>query len=148
SGTINLPAAKYREPYMRVEFVTRLMEKLEALPDIRQTAVSAGLPFRGATDVGIQIDRSPEAGAAGTTANYYAVSSSYFKTMGIPLIRGRYFSDRDDATRPPVVVINEAMAKEFFANENPLGKHLDIGGPTYMREIIGVVGDLKQSSLK
>src|SRR5215469_1276602 len=65
SGTINLSAAKYREPYMRAEFVTRLMEKLEALPDIRQTAVSVGLPFRGAMDVGIQIDRSPEAGAAG-----------------------------------------------------------------------------------
>jgi putative ABC transport system permease protein len=47
-----------------------------------------------------------------------------------------------------VVVINETMAKEFFANENPLGKRLDIGGPTYMREIIGVVGDVKQSSLK
>jgi len=148
AATINLPAAKYREPYMRAEFVNRLMEKLEGLPDIRQTAVSAGLPFRGASDVGIQFERAPGAGAAGTTANYYAVSSSYFKTMGIPLIRGRLFLERDDATAPPVVVINEAMAKEFFANENPLGKRLDIGGPTYMREIIGVVGDVKQSSLK
>jgi putative ABC transport system permease protein len=148
AATINLPSAKYREPYLRAEFVNRLVEKLEVLPDIRQTAVSAGLPFSGASDVGIVFDRSPDAGAAGTTANYYAVSPSYFKTMGIALIRGRFFSERDDATAPPVVVINEAMAKAFFANENPLRKRLDIGGPTYMREIIGVVGDVKQSSLK
>jgi predicted permease len=64
AATMNLPPAKYREPYQRAEFVNRLLEKLEALPDIRQTAVSAGLPFRGASDVGIVFDRSPDAGVA------------------------------------------------------------------------------------
>ena len=123
AATINLPSVKYRQPYLRAEFVNRLIEKLEVVPDICQTAVSAGLPFSGASDVGIVFDRSPDAGVAGTTANYYAVSSSYFKAMGIPLIRGRFFSERDDATAPPVVVINEAMAKAFFANENPVGKN-------------------------
>ena len=148
AATVNLPPAKYPEPRQRAEFVSRLLTKLEGLPDVRQTAISAGLPFRGASDVGIHFDRPPDAKAAGTTANYSAVSSSYFKTMGIPLLRGRFFTERDAATAPPVVVINEAMAKTFFANEDPLGKRLDISGPTYMREIIGVVGDVKQSGLK
>jgi putative ABC transport system permease protein len=68
--------------------------------------------------------------------------------MGIPLIRGRFFTEHDTLTSAPVVIINETMAKRFFSNEDPIGKRLDISGPTYLREIIGVVGDVKQAGLK
>jgi putative ABC transport system permease protein len=148
AARIDLPPAKYREPRAQTEFMNRLLEKLGGLPDVRQAAISAGLPFHDAMDVGISFDQPPDAAVAGTTANYYGVSASYFKTMGIPLIRGRFFTERDYAMSPPVVVINETMAATFFANDNPIGKRLDISGPTYMREIVGVVGDVKQSGLK
>jgi putative ABC transport system permease protein len=148
AAAINLPPAKYREPRLQAEFANRLLEKLGGLPGIGQAAISAGLPFRGVDDVGIHFERPPDAGVTGTTANYYGVTSSYLKTMGIPLIRGRFFTEHDYATSTPVVVINEAMANACFANEDPIGKRLDISGPTYMREIVGVVGDVKQSSLK
>jgi putative ABC transport system permease protein len=68
--------------------------------------------------------------------------------MGIPLIRGRFFTEHDISTSSPVVIINETMAKRFFPNEDPIGKRLDISGPTYLREIVGVVGDVKQAGLK
>ena len=148
AASINLPAAKYREPHQRTEFATRLLEKLEGSPDVRQTAVSAGLPFVGANDVGIRFERPPSPTVGGTTANYYAASPSCFKTIGIPLLRGRSFTERDTTGAPPVVVINETMAKVFFTNVDPIGQRLDISGPTYMREVIGVVGDVKQSGLK
>ncbi len=148
AGTINLPRATYREPRLRIDFVNRLLEKFESFPDVHQAAVSAGLPFGGADDVGIHFDAPPQTGATGTTAQYYAVTSSYLETMGIPLIRGRFFTERDDASAPPVVVINETMAKVCFASEDPIGKRLEISGPSYMREIIGVVGDVKQTNLK
>jgi putative ABC transport system permease protein len=148
AAAINLPPAKYREPRLQAEFANRLLEKLGGLPGIRQAAISAGLPFRYVDDVGIHFERPTDAGVTGTTANYYGVTSSYLKTMGIPLIRGRFFTEHDYATSTPVVVINEAMANACFANEDPTGKRLDISGPTYMREIVGVVGDVKQSSLK
>jgi putative ABC transport system permease protein len=64
------------------------------------------------------------------------------------LVRGRLLTDQDSATSPPVVLINETMARRFFPDEDPIGKRLDISGPTYMREIVGVVGDVKQESLR
>jgi putative ABC transport system permease protein len=147
--TINLPTAGYREPYQQMEFVNRLLDRLGSLPDVHQAAVSAGLPFAGVSDAGIRIDGRPiGTPESGTTANYYRVTPLYFQAMGIPLIRGRVFTERDIAPRPPVVIINATMAKRFFANDDPIGKRLDIAGPTYLREIVGVVGDVKQAGLK
>ncbi|HWF48901.1 MAG TPA: ABC transporter permease [Bryobacteraceae bacterium] len=147
--TINLPTARYREPYRQVQFVRQLIARLESLPEVRQAAVSDGLPFSDAADVGIRFDgRSIGAPDSGTTANYYRVTPRYFRAIAIPLIRGRFFTTRDAATAQPVTIINETMAKKFFPNEDPIGKRLDISGPTYLREIVGVVGDVKQSGLK
>lgn len=149
TATIDLPPAKYRQPYQQMQFVQRLIEQLESLPDVRQAAVSAGLPFSEVPDAGIRIDGRPiGAPDFGTTANYYRVTPLYFRAMGIPLIRGRLFTEHDTTTAKPVVVINETMAKRFFPKEDPIGKRLDISGPTYLREIVGVVGDVKQAGLK
>ena len=147
--TINLPTEGYQEPHQQMHFVNRLLNGLGGLPDVHQAAVSAGLPFAGVPDAGIRIDGRPiGTPESGTTANYYRVTPLYFQALGIPLIRGRLFTDHDIATGPPVVIINETMAKRFFANDDPIGKRLDISGPTYLRQIVGVVGDVKQAGLK
>jgi putative ABC transport system permease protein len=149
SATINLPAAKYPEPHHQEQFVNQLLQRVQSLAEVRQAAVSTELPLGGATDVGIRIDgRAGGAVGSGTTANYYAVTPLYLRAMGIPLIRGRFFTDGDTSTSRPVVVINELMARRFFPNEDPIGKRLDISGPTYLREIVGVVGDVKQDGPK
>jgi putative ABC transport system permease protein len=101
--------------------------------------------------VGIRFARPgiPDTGPGpGTTANYFRVTPGYLRVMQIPLIRGRLITERDTATSPPVVLINETMARRFFPDEDPIGKRLDISGPTYMREIVGIVGDIKQESLR
>jgi predicted permease len=149
SAAINLPTAKYREPFQQTQFVDQLLQRIASLPGVRQAAVSAGLPFSSVSDAGVRIDGrpigTPESGAP---ANYYRVTPLYLQVMGIPLIRGRFFTERDVMNGPPVVIINEMMAKRFFPNEDPIGKRLDISGPTYLREIAGVVGDVKQAGLK
>jgi predicted permease len=146
---VNLPDIKYQKPYQQVQFAESLVERLASLPAVQQAAISSGLPFKDAPDVGIRIDgRSVGASDSGTTANYYRITPQYFRSMGIPLISGRFFSQQDTANSLPVVIINETMAKRFFPSEGPIGRRIDISGPTYLRQIIGVVGDVKQTGLK
>ena len=149
TAKVDLPEIKYKEPYRQAQFASSLVEHLSAQPDIREAAISSGLPFSDAPDAGIRIDgRAAGASDAGTTANYYRVTPEYFRAMEIPLLRGRFFTGQDSAASLPVVIINETMAKRFFPLEDPLGKRIDISGPTYLRQIIGVVGDVKQNGLK
>lgn len=144
---INLPRTTYLEPFKQVQFADRLVDRLKSVPGSEVVGVSTGVPLLAIGDVGIAFDgRSGE--LSGTTANYYQVSPDYLRVMQIRLVRGRLLTEQDSTTSPPVVLINETMARRFFPDEDPIGKRLDISGPTYMREIVGVVGDVKQESLR
>src|SRR5882724_11623340 len=80
--------------------------------------------------------------------NYYAVTPGYFPAMGIRLLRGRLFDNHDNAQSPRVAIINATLARQQFANEDPIGKRINIAnGPDAWREIVGVVADIKQYSL-
>jgi putative ABC transport system permease protein len=147
--TINLPGAIYREPFQQVEFAERLVDRLKNVPGLDTVGLSTAFPLTGVTDVGIRFDgRSAESPLVTTNANYFRVTPGYLRVMQIPLIRGRLFTEQDTATSPPVVLINETMARRSFPDEDPIGKRLDITGVTYMREIVGIVGDVKQESLR
>ena len=149
TANVDLPPIKYQKAYQQAQFAESLVGQLSGLPDVRQAALSSGLPFEDASDAGIRIDGRPlGARDAGTTANYYRVTPQYFRAMEIPLISGRLFNEQDTAKTLPVAIINETMAKRFFSSENPIGKRIDISGPTYLRQIVGVVGDVKQTGLK
>ncbi|MDP9098096.1 MAG: ABC transporter permease, partial [Verrucomicrobiota bacterium] len=79
------------------------------------------------------------------STNYYAITPDYFRAMGISLVRGRVFTPQDDSKAPRVAIINETMARQFFPNEDPIGKRINItNGPDTWREIVGIVGDIKQ----
>jgi putative ABC transport system permease protein len=145
--TINLPRTTYREPFQQAQFAELLLDRLKSVPGPEAVGISTGVPLLPVTDVGIYFEgRSGD--LSGTTANYYQVSPGYLRVMQIRLVRGRLLTEQDSATSPSVVLINETMARRFFPDEDPLGKRLDISGPTYMREIVGVVGDVKQESLR
>jgi putative ABC transport system permease protein len=124
-----------------------LVARLRNVPDIQAVGLSSAVPFAGAEDVGIRFD-ARTGDLAGTTANYFRVTPDLMRVMEIPLIRGRLITDQDTATNPPVVLINETMARRFFADDDPIGKRLDISGPTYRRVIVGVVGDIKNENLR
>jgi putative ABC transport system permease protein len=147
--SINLPRTTYREPYQQVQFAERLLNRLKSVPGAETVGISTSVPFSGTDDVGIRFDGRPgDSPLSGTTANYFQVTAAYLRLMQIPLIRGRFLTDQDTSTSAPVVLINETMARRYFPNEDPIGRRLDISGPTYLREIVGVVGDVKQESLR
>ena len=98
-----------------------------------------------------QIDgRPPLPPGASQSTNYYSVSADYFKAMGIPLRRGRVFTERDTEDSPPVAVINETMVQKIFPNEDPIGKRITFDdrdkNPEWF-EIVGIVGDVKHYGL-
>jgi predicted permease len=80
-------------------------------------------------------------------ASFRAVSPDYFRTMRIPLRKGRWFDDRDTASSQAVVVINETMARQIWPNEEPLGKRIKHGFKEQIAEVIGVIGDVKYAGL-
>jgi putative ABC transport system permease protein len=109
-------------------------------------ALTQLLPVSG-TDEMYSIDfegRPPFPPGQGVSAVYYVVSPNYFSTMGIPVLKGRVFTDQDRAGAPRVAVVNEAFVRMHYPNEDPIGKRIRIGrDSTIVREIVGVVGNVK-----
>jgi putative ABC transport system permease protein len=139
------------EAHRNMDFYENTLRELLTLPGVKFAAATSFLPVSGQGSVlhfNIQ-GRPPQNATEYVTANYRVASSEYFQALRIPLIEGRWIEDSDRESAPPVVVINQAMAKTFFGDRSPLGKKLQIGGtpddgvPWMM--VIGVVGNVKQS---
>ena len=135
-------------------FIQRLIERLESLPGVHSAAATNFLPLDGwsqARQFRIAGRPSLPGGAQQPWAEYRIVSPKYFQAMGIPLLKGRPFTGQDTKGAPGVVIINETMARRFWPNENPVGRHLsitDYGGLDEKPcEIVGVAGDVRQYSL-
>jgi len=135
----------------RMAFFDRVLERAAALPGVRSAGAASFLPVSGAGSIihfNIQ-DRPPKSPHEYVMANYRVTSPEYLKTLGLPLLNGRLITEADREGTPSVVVINATMARTFFPNESPLGKHLQLGATPDKdqpwMEVIGVVGDVKQS---
>jgi putative ABC transport system permease protein len=111
--------------------------------------VSTTLPLSGSNiGVGFTIDGRPADPATRSSAAFFGVSPEYFPAMGIPILRGRGFTERDNEQAAPVMVVSEAMAAKYFPGEDPIGKRITISyNKTGPREIVGVAGDVKQGDL-
>jgi putative ABC transport system permease protein len=147
--SISLPGRKYQNRDQYAAFFNPLIEKIAALPGVVAVGAAQSLPIQDDFLVGFRIQgRPPDPPGAGKSTNYYAVTPDYFKAMGIPLVRGRLFTEQDISTAPGVVVINETMASTYFPDEDPIGKQILVTqGPDKFREIVGIVGDVKQYGL-
>jgi putative ABC transport system permease protein len=143
---ISLPGRKYPNSDNHLAFFKQLVEKVAELPGVVAVGASQSLPIQSDYLLGFSIQGRPPAPPGGDkSTNYYAVTPDYFKAMGIPLLRGRLFTEQDNSTAPPVVVINETMAKAYFPDEDPIGNRINVTqGPEKFREIVGIVGDVKQ----
>jgi putative ABC transport system permease protein len=143
---IALPDAKYKEDYQVHSFYQQVLQRVASLPGVQSADVVTSVPLSGQqTRLAFEIIGRPAAPGELLDADYRAVSAGYFRTMSIPLIKGRFFTDRDTQESPGVLIINEAMARRYWPNEDPLGKHLNVGPAPH--EIVGVVGDVKQMGL-
>jgi putative ABC transport system permease protein len=144
---------QYPSAEARRQFVSRLVERASTLPGVTAAGATSSLPLAGA----IGADRAPftvvgRPVATGQTpsTNAAVVTPTTFDVLGIRLQRGRRFTAADDATRPPVAIITEAMARQYWPNENPLGRRITIQfyRAPEEREIIGVVADVRQRKLE
>ena len=149
SANVALPGRKYPNSDQYLSFFTQLMEKIAALPGVVAVGATQSLPIQGDYLVGFNIQgRPPDPPGEDKSTNYYAVTPDYFKAMGIPLLRGRLFTEQDSKNAPRVAVINETMARTYFSDEDPIGKGINLSqGREGFREIVGIVGDVKQYGL-
>jgi putative ABC transport system permease protein len=144
---LSLPQKKYELPEQQTAFVNALLDRVKALPGVQAAGVTHAMPLVGDYVLGFNIEGRPAIAPSDLpSTNYYAVTPNYFRAMGIRLVRGRTFTPQDDAKAPRVAIINETMARQHFPNEDPIGKRINIttSGPDTWREIIGIVGDIKQ----
>jgi predicted permease len=149
---VSLPQFQYSTLLQWNAFTAELMTRLQAAPGMQDSACAAPLPIKdGQINLPFQIAGNPPlpAGAA-NIADYVTASPRYFSVMGIPLLRGRLFNASDSPSSPPVALISAALARRYFANQDPLGRHMVFGFPLNgpaSREIVGVVGDVHDVSL-
>jgi putative ABC transport system permease protein len=150
---IDLPLspATYRDDLPRTSVVERILDRVTALPAVTAAAMTTGLPMSGGgATIHFNIaGRPPRGPEEYKLAGYRAVTPRYFETMGIPLRKGRAFSERDRQGAPLVAIINESMAQQYFSGIDPLGHRFAVGtepdGESGWMEIVGVVGDVIQS---
>lgn len=143
---LSLPEKKYALPEQQTAFADALLERMKTLPGVQAAGLTQSMPLVGDYVLGFNIEGRPAIAPSDLpNTNYYAVTPEYFRAMGIRLVRGRIFTVRDDAKAPRVAIINETLARQHFPNEDPIGKRINItNGPDTWREIIGIVGDIKQ----
>ena len=146
---VALPPATYPQDVNRMQFYDTLLDRLQALPDVRSASLSQRVPLRGGYVLSFAVQgRPPAKPGEEPSANYRTISASYFDTLGIPLLRGRVFTARDTEKPPMVAIVDDAFVKRFFPDENPIGRAIDIGdGTDGVYEIVGVVGNVTHESL-
>jgi len=151
--SVSLPKTKYPEETQQVAFFQQMIERARTLPGVQAAGAGHVIPLSGNDFVlSFEIDgRPPLPPELTQSTNYYSVSADYFKAMGIPLRRGRLFTERDTKDSPRVALINETMAKRIFPDEDPVGKRITFDNrqkqnPEWF-EIVGIVGDVKQYGL-
>jgi predicted permease len=149
--TFDLPDAKYNDQ-QQMDFYTQLVSRVGNLPGVVSAGAVTPLPLSGNNAIiTFQIEGRPVPKSEEPSADIEAATPGFFKTLNIPMLRGRDFSERDDTKAPGVVIVNEAFAHKYFPNEDVLGKHITPGasnsGKPQVREIIAVVGNVKNRSL-
>jgi putative ABC transport system permease protein len=139
----------YVGPPGLARFCQDLDEHVGAIPGVVSVGAVAHLPFEGNAGRGFQIEgRPPAAPGKLPGANYTVACPNYFRTMGIPIVKGREFTTQDTVNAPGVIVINETMARAFWPKEDPIGRAIRLGGSDGPRlTIVGVAGDVHHVGL-
>ena len=147
---IPVPSTRFPTPLQQSNFFNDVLQRVRALPGVESAGVIDALPLSGGGSIQpVAIEGRPAQQMADQPeVAVRTISPGYIRSMHIPLLDGRDLSDSDTAGRPYAVLISESMAKRFWPKENPLGKHLTLTFlPDAPREIVGIVGDVKDSGL-
>jgi len=151
--SVTLPDVKY-DGEKQSQFFQQLRSKLEALPGVQSASQVLPLPLSGDRfSLSFQIDGRPVPKKDEPSADFFGADAGYLKTMGIPVLKGRDFNQFDQHKSTPVIIVNESFAKTHFPGEDAIGKRIQPGISTFdnekapMREIVGVVGDVRNRGL-
>jgi putative ABC transport system permease protein len=130
----------------REAFFEQLRARLERLPHVASAGVVSNLPLAGSSD-SLQFRVPDRPAAKPMSANFNIATPGYFETMRIPIVAGREFTTDDSSTAPQVIVVNQTAARRLWPSENPLGRHIVLTGQTIPLTVVGISGDVRQSSL-
>ena len=146
--TVEIPlvGSQYANDAQKARFFDELLPRIQALPGVEAASISTTVPLQGRMGMLFVTEENPSPPLEESPeANYQAIAADYFRAMGIPLLRGRVFNAQDTRDAPPVVIINENLARMYWPNKDPIGRHIriepDSGSPPW-RTIVGVVGNV------
>ncbi len=158
TASVNLPAGKYARASARGAFYRDLLASLTALPGVKEAGMASVMPLTGSnTGTNIHVEGKPEPRAEDAPVVWFrSASPGYFRAMGVPLRRGRWFREQDGEGGPPVAIVNETLARRFWPREDAVGKRLGLGlshrarpgrpEPSWLT-VVGVVGDMRHTAL-
>jgi len=147
---VSLPRSRYGEPAQQASFIDGVVQRASGLPGVRNVAAATTMPGSGAgTPIYLfEIRGRPEPDPSALPAAYYvAITPNYFSSLSVPILRGRDFTAADRANTNPVLIVDQALAHRYFADANPIGQRLMIAGDSTPREVIGLVGNVKQGGV-
>jgi putative ABC transport system permease protein len=153
TANLALPAARYSKDKLRTAFFARALAALKTIPGVRGVAATQVLPFGGnwSTSSFNVEGYQPAEGQPTPWGDIRIVSPDFASAMSIPVLQGRFLSEQDGLGTPPVVVIDDELARRYFANRDPLGQHVIFGDPAnpdaYRLQIVGVVGHTAHEGL-
>jgi len=153
SAAMSVNASRFRRTEAVAQIVRDGRERLMSVPGVVDAGVSSCLPLQGCFGMGFDIPGRPKGNAPFIGAGgLFSVSWSYFSTFQIPLLRGRAFTEQDDSAAPAVIIINQAMARQYWPSGDPLKDRIQIGagGPPLdagPRDIIGIVSDTRDAGV-
>src|SRR6185437_3869382 len=146
---LSLSTQKYAKPDQQTAFFDDALRRVRALPGVQDAAISAALPLSFKRITPVLPQGQPEVPLAERPfVDIEAISPDWFSTMRVPLRAGRAFNGGDQAKSPPVVVVNETFARQYWPNANPLDQHVVIGRRPTPAQVVGVAADVKNRGLE
>ena len=150
TARVSPPSSRYPEAANRAAFYDAVLERLRAAPVVTSASVVTRVPLTGSFSFGFEVDDGDVPGPAEwASGQLRAVEPSYFTTMGIRVVSGRGFTNADGANAPPVVIVNETLARTHLVDRDPIGSRLLVssGDASCPCEVIGVVADVRELAL-
>ena len=151
TASLSLPVSQYQKSEQIRAFYQQLMARVETMPGAKWAGGSSDLPLHGSwVELFTPEEYQSPPGAGLNKCNQSVILGNYLQTMGIPLLRGRTFTEWDNSSSTPVLIVSESLAKQYWPGLDPIGRRLMLGTPQSdapWLTIVGVVGDVKQGAL-
>jgi len=149
TATLGVAPTDYATVPLEIGFVDEVLRRVRAIPGVQMAGATDSLPMQGGSMQPVAVEGQPVVDMSHQPeVSVRMLTSGFVGSVGLPLLRGRDLGEADTATSLPVVLVSEAMAKQFWPNEDPIGKRLTLTFfPGVVREVVGVVGDVKDNGL-